>query len=49
MCSFVIEIAMNVERAVLLVNTIPMLGIIFDNVEKVIAVAEPKKNFSFNK
>ena len=41
MYSFVIKISLNVVRAVLLVNTVPTLGLSIDNVDDVFAEAYP--------
>ena len=42
MCSFVIKIARDVNKAVELVNTIPMLGFNIDIVE--VVIADPDSN-----
>ena len=44
MYSFVIKIAMDVRRAAELAKTMPILGLIIDNVEVVIAEPDPKNN-----
>ena len=43
MYSFVVKIALDVKRAVELVNATPLLGISIDNVEVVTADPDPNK------
>ena len=46
--SFVIKMAILVKKAVLLVNTIPMLGTIIENVKVVFSQPDPKNISAIN-